>query len=35
MLSKISKKRQMEGLPWWPSGKESALQPKGRGFDPW
>ena len=23
------------GLPWWPSGKESALQCRGCGFDPW
>ena len=23
------------GLPWWSSGKESALQCRGRGFDPW
>ena len=22
------------GLPWWSSGKESALQCRGRGFDP-
>ena len=23
------------GLPWWSSGKESALQYRGHGFDPW
>ena len=23
------------GLPWWPSGKESALQYRGQGFNPW
>ena len=23
------------GLPWWPSGKESAFQCRGCGFDPW
>ena len=25
----------MRGLSWWSSGKESALQCRGRGFDPW
>ena len=24
-----------EGLPWWSSGKESALQCRGHGLDPW
>ena len=24
-----------EGLPWWPSGKESTFQCRGCGFDPW
>ena len=24
-----------QGLPWWSSGKESAFQCRGRGFDPW
>ena len=24
-----------QGLPWWSSGKESAFQCSGRGFDPW
>ena len=23
------------GLPWWPCGKESAFQCRGRGFNPW
>ena len=23
------------GLPWWSSGKESACQCRGRGFNPW
>ena len=23
------------GLPWWSSGKESAFQCRGHGFDPW
>ena len=23
------------GLPWWSSGKESAYQCRGHGFDPW
>ena len=23
------------GLPWWSSGKESALKCRGHGFDPW
>ena len=27
--------RKEEGLPWWSSGKESAFQFRGRGFDLW
>ena len=27
-------KLKIEGLPWWSSGKESALQCRGRGFNP-
>ena len=29
------KKNWFWGLPWWSSGKESALQCRGRRFDPW
>ena len=28
-------KKSMLGLPWWLSGKESACQCRGHGFDPW
>ena len=28
-------KLQLQGLPWRSSGKESAFQGRGRGFDPW
>ena len=34
-FSKISFVKNFSGLPWWSSGKESALQCRGRGFDPW
>ena len=27
-------KNQNQGLPWWSSGKESAFQGRGHGFDP-
>ena len=31
-----SKRKKSEGgLPWWSSGKESAFQCRGRGFNPW
>ena len=28
-------KRQLNGLPWWRSGWESACQYRGHGFEPW
>ena len=33
--SKSCYKKSMLGLPWWLSGKESACQCRGHGFDPW
>ena len=34
-LSLLPIYRACDGLPWWPSGKESACQCRRRGFNPW
>ena len=33
--SQVILKKQLQGLPWWSSGKESPLQCRGHGFHPW
>ena len=35
VINRKFKKKLIEGLSWWLSGKESACQCKGHGFDPW
>ena len=35
MVKKSRFKAGVAGLPWWSSGKESAFQCRGCGFDPW